>query len=419
MNASQVETATDTIPASDAAGESPVTHAAPYTPVFTVLDPLRAVGALAVVVTHVTFWSGDYLRHGVIGTAFARLDVGVAIFFVLSGFLLSHHFLARPYHGRRGESTGRYFWKRVLRIYPAYLIAAVLAMVFVEANAGSGVRDWIKVLTMSDIYASSRHRDGLTQMWSLATEVSFYVVLPLLMAAVTWRRRPTERGVLGLVGLMVAANVVWTLWGLGVLDERLDTGLLVNWLPSYLMWFAAGIALAWAHIRLADGHDSAWIRPLVALGRAPGVSWTLAGALLFVSATPLAGPSMLADPSPEQALTKQVLYTFIGALLVVTGVFNDPSSRYSRFMSHPLPRRLGHISYGVFCLHLVVLHFVLWVTPYEIFVGTNGPQILVLTLLITLPLSELLYRFIESPAMRLRNIGRRERRERRGARARY
>ena len=90
----------------------------------------------------------------------------------------------------------------------------------------------------------------------------------------------------------------------------------------------------------------------------------------------------------------------------MTGVFNDPGSRYSRAMSRPLPRHLGHISYSVFCIHLVVLHFVMWVTPYELFVGTNGPQVLGLTLLITLPLAELLYRFVEVPAMRLRGLGR-------------
>ncbi len=134
--------------------------------------------------------------------------------------------------------------------------------------------------------------------------------------------------------------------------------------------------------------------------------WTLALGLLVVAATPLGGPTMLAPPTEAEALTKQVLYALIGALLVVTGVFNDPGSRYSRAMSRPLPRHLGHISYSVFCIHLVVLHFVMWVTPYELFVGTNGPQVVGLTLLITLPLAELLYRFVEVPAMRLRGLGR-------------
>ena len=104
---------------------------APSRPVFAVLDPLRAVGALAVLVTHATFWTGDYVRHGVLGSVLARLDVGVAIFFVLSGFLLSHHYLSRAWNREPAEPTGRYFWKRFLRIYPAYVVAVV---------AGDGLR---------------------------------------------------------------------------------------------------------------------------------------------------------------------------------------------------------------------------------------------------------------------------------------
>ncbi|WP_165807255.1 acyltransferase family protein [Nocardioides currus] len=385
--------------------ERPRTH----TPVFAVLDPLRAVGALAVVTTHATFWSGDYLRHGVFGSVLARLDVGVAIFFVLSGFLLSHHFLARAFHGAPRETTGRYFWKRFLRIYPAYLIGVVLAMMYVEDNAGAGIKSWFTVLLMGDIYVNDTYRSGQTQMWSLATEVAFYVLLPLLIALVTGfgRHRPTSTRVLGLVAAMVAFNVLWTLDLLDRINDASSFGLPGNWLPSYLMWFAAGIALAWAHILREAGRTSGWIEGLAALGRSPGVCWAMAAGLLVVAATPLGGPTMLAAPTVGQALTKQVLYALIGALLVVTGVFNDRNSTYTRIMSRPLLRHLGHISYGVFCLHLVVLHFVMWITPYELFIGTNGPQILGLTLLITLPLAELLYRLVELPAMRLRNVGRR------------
>jgi peptidoglycan/LPS O-acetylase OafA/YrhL len=373
-----------------------------------VLDPLRAVGALAVVTTHATFWTGDYLRHGVFGSMLARLDVGVAIFFVLSGFLLSHHFLGRAYHGAPAEPTGRYFWKRFLRIYPAYVIGVVLAMVYVKDNAGAGLEDWLSVLLMGDIYVHDAYRAGQTQMWSLATEVAFYIMLPLLIALVTsgGRRRPTSRRVLGLVATMVLVNVVWTLDLLDRVNDAMSAGLPGNWLPSYLMWFAAGIALAWAHILRQSGHSSRYVDRLVDLGRMPGVCWVMAVALLVVAATPLGGPTMLAAPTAGQALTKQVLYALIGGLLVLTGVFNDPDSNYTRIMSRRLLRRLGHISYGVFCLHLVVLHYVMWVTPYELFIGTNGPQVLALTLLITLPLAELLYRLVELPAMRLRNLGR-------------
>jgi peptidoglycan/LPS O-acetylase OafA/YrhL len=376
--------------------------------VFAVLDPLRAVGALAVVTTHATFWTGDYLRHGVFGSMLARLDAGVAVFFVLSGFLLSHHYLSRAWNREPSEPTGRYLWKRFLRIYPAYVVAVVMAMVFVEDNSDARFSDWLTVLLMGDIYATDTYRPGLTQMWSLATEVSFYLVLPALMLLATGRsrRQPSSRRVLAVVGGLVAVNVVWTLGLQQRVHDSVGTGVPGNWLPSYLMWFGAGIALAWAHLLHQNGRGGALTGALVALGRAPGVCWTLALGLLVVVATPLGGPTMLAPPTEAEALTKQVLYAAIGTLLVATGAFNDPRSRYTRMMSRPLPRHLGHISYSVFCVHLVVLHFVMWVTPYDIFVGTNGPQVLGLTLLITLPLAEVLYRFVEMPAMRLRGLGR-------------
>ena len=64
---------------------------------FPVLDTLRAVGALCVLTTHVAFWSGAYTNHGAWGTLLSRLDVGVALFFVLSGFLLARPFLRPPW----------------------------------------------------------------------------------------------------------------------------------------------------------------------------------------------------------------------------------------------------------------------------------------------------------------------------------
>ena len=79
-------------------------------PTFPLLDTMRAVGALCVLTTHAAFWAGDYTRHGTWGTVLARLDVGVAIFFVLSGFLLSRPWLparrptGRPRRGRAATS---------------------------------------------------------------------------------------------------------------------------------------------------------------------------------------------------------------------------------------------------------------------------------------------------------------------------
>ena len=73
-------------------------------------------------------------------------------------------------------------------------------------------------------------------------------------------------------------------------------------------------------------------------------------------------------------------------------------------MSHPGPRHLGHISYGIFCIHLPVLHLVMRITGYDLFDG-HLPQIFTLTLVISLLAAEVLYRTVELPFMRLKDRG--------------
>ena len=71
---------------------------------FAQLDSIRAVAAIMVVATHTSFWAGVYTR-GTWGAATQRLEVGVAIFFVLSGFLLSRPYLLRARHGTSIDRT--------------------------------------------------------------------------------------------------------------------------------------------------------------------------------------------------------------------------------------------------------------------------------------------------------------------------
>jgi peptidoglycan/LPS O-acetylase OafA/YrhL len=128
---------------------------------------------------------------------------------------------------------------------------------------------------------------------------------------------------------------------------------------------------------------------------------------MLVAGTSVAGPKLLMPATAEEALTKNLLYAAIGTIVVLPGIFAAPGGRYSRLMSHPVPRHLGHISYGIFLVHMGIIHFVAWVTGYPLF-GGNLPQLWLLTLLLSLVASEALYRVVELPAMRLRGLGRGE-----------
>jgi peptidoglycan/LPS O-acetylase OafA/YrhL len=127
----------------------------------------------------------------------------------------------------------------------------------------------------------------------------------------------------------------------------------------------------------------------------------MAVGVLLVSATPLAGPTMLAVASPEQSLTKSVTYAIVGGLLILPGVFAVEGSSYLRIMSLKPLRHLGLISYGIFCIHLPLLHLVMAVTGYTLFDG-HLLQIWTLTLVSAIVVSEVIYRVLERPAMRLK-----------------
>ncbi len=374
------------------------------------LDSLRALAAVSVLATHASFWGGAYAQP-TFGTALARLDIGVAIFFVLSGFLLSRPWLER--HARRlpAPSTPRYLWKRALRIIPVYVLAVVAALTLLPGNSGASPALWVKTLLLSNIYVDDRLPDGLTQMWSLATEVAFYLVLPGLMWLALSRRRrgAPSRSRLGVVvAVLVLVNVVWVL----DLAARLDWGgsMIGLWLPSYLTWFSVGLLLAACHVHVhRRAGDAAVGSPRMAtalstMGLSPGVCWIAGLALFAIAATPVAGPSSLTAPALGEAMTKNVLYALTAGLLVLPAVFADPRGRFIRVMSLPLLRHLGHISYGVFCVHLVILELVARWRDIELFEGRTV-ELFAITLVISLVVSEVLYRVVERPAMRLRNLG--------------
>lgn len=394
-------------PVSDPEAQQAVAGSAPgerHDVVFPALDTLRAVGAIAVLTTHVAFWAGDYTVGGAWGTLLARLDVGVALFFVLSGFLLSRPWLARALDHRPPPAVGRYFWKRALRIVPLYLVAAVLALTFISDNADRTPREWVATLLLLDTFTDSPDPAGLTHMWSLAVEVSFYLLLPLLMWAAVGRRFHGPRLVVALVA-MVAVTCWWHLDGAARVGPE-TTGNPLQWLPAYLAWFAVGIGLAAALELQRRGRAPQLTEPIVALGRQPGACWALAAGLLLVAATPLAGPSMLAAPTAAESLTKSLLYAAVGGLVVVTGIHAAPGGGYMRVLGHPVARHLGVISYGVFALHLPMLHLVMAVTDWTLFQVDLLPLWL-LTLSASLLAAELAYRVVERPALRLKDLGRR------------
>ncbi len=388
-----------------ASGPAPATtDGAPDHNRFPALDGLRAVAVGAVVLTHVAFATGRYSR-GPGSSILAHLDVGVAIFFVISGFLLSREWFVAHVEGRQPVRLVAYLWRRALRILPLYWVTVTAALLLLRSNRNATSGDWLRHFALLQIYRPGWLRNGVTQTWSLCTEALFYLVLPAFAVLIV----RLARGRLGLLWAatlvcagLVVLGVVWTLyfWSSGA--AWLATAQL--WLPSTIGWFAAGMAMAGVHAHLTtvtpdEAPRLAWIREL---GAHPGVCWSIAACAYLLVVTPLSGPLGLTFRTPEQGLVRSLLYLVVAAALVWPAVFGASPLVLAVLANRPM-RYLGDVSYGVFLLHLLVLEGVQNLLDSPLGSG-SVVTIYLLTLALTIPVAGLAFRWLERPAMSLRRL---------------
>ena len=286
-------------------GPSPISQRVPA------LTGMRAVAALLVVGTHAAFATGK-LTHGYLGAIYARLEIGVAIFFVLSGFLLFRPWALAAATGSPPPLLTRYTRHRLRRIMPGYVVAVLATfavyLVFTPGpNPGQTWHGLLRYLTLTQIYTDNYLvtylHTGLSQMWSLAVEVSFYAVLPgLAFVLLRVRHRAGWRPARTLTGLAALAAVT-PAW----LVVAHTTDALPNaagmWLPAHLACFAAGMALA--------------VLGIIGTRWRARVTLPSAAALYLIVSTPAGGAILGPDPA-WVPVTKALLYAAIAMLVVGT-----------------------------------------------------------------------------------------------------
>lgn len=365
------------------------------------LDAVRAIAVVLVIATHAAFQTGRY-ETGPFAGVLARLDFGVTLFFLLSGFLLFRPWaVARATAGLAPRALP-YFWRRALRILPAYWIAVIAAMLLMTENSPSAVGTWIRHLTFTQVAGGGHLAHGLTQTWSLSVEVSFYLVLPLLAPWVLGRAgRWQPRLTLLRLALLEAATAGWLVLVAHSSDLQADAATV--WLPAHLGWFAIGMSLAVVSVQLEhrEGATLPMWQSIADASRSLATCWIVAGCLFAIAVTPLAGPRSIAVATAWEAVAKHVLYGAAATFVLLPLVLHRSADGIGRRLLASRPARwLGEISYGMFLYHLVVLSLVLRWTGHPTFNGKGFLPVFGLTLLLTVVVSALSYLLIERRVLR-------------------
>ncbi|HET6508379.1 MAG TPA: acyltransferase [Baekduia sp.] len=334
------------------------------------LDGIRAIAALAVV--------GFHLRLAVFGNG----DIGVDIFFVLSGFLITSILLTRTPPGGRVDFRD-FYRRRALRLLPAYF-AVVFACVVAECFSDYGatfkgavfgsfyVANWVQAIQGTGL-------GTLSHAWSLSIEEQFYLVWPALLGLLLHRFGWNGRALLKAVAALLAS--AWLL--------------------------VAALALVDAPARVASNATPTRAVEL------------LFGALLAIY---VATPSLSGDLAPRRgrsavALAGVAALVALLGLIVLTGTTPDEDSligwpvisvltctviyaclRHVPAVTAPLGVRpmveIGRRSYGLYLWHFPI--FVIVDTRW----GLDSTSARLGALAVTVVVVMLSYRFVEQPFLR-------------------
>lgn len=294
----------------------------------TEIDGLRALAVLPVIAYHAGFagFSGGF--------------VGVDIFFVISGYLITS-ILLDELQNQQFSLLG-FYERRIRRILPALFFvlactAAVAGWLLLPHEQAAFGRSLMAVVTFasnilfwkeSDYFATESEYIPLLHTWSLAVEEQYYVIFPLLLAFL-WKfgRQPIYLS-LGLLALLGIATAEW-LW-------RVDAGANFYLLPSRFWELLLG-ALAAMYLK-NNAQANGWLAELMS---ALGLVLVLGS--IFLLNTSLPFPSSYA------------LLPTVGASLII--LFAAPSNWVGRFLALKPLVFVGLISYSAYLWHQPLLVF--------------------------------------------------------------
>lgn len=351
------------------------------------LDGLRFIAIITVFVQHamqeaVKHWSAAPAtppRWDLPARLVDDWRIGVQLFFVISGFILAMPFAVQHLAGGRPVSLKAYYWRRLTRLEPPYLLALGLCFLLLVFYWGKSPRELAPHLLASALYVHNIVYHEFSTInsvaWSLEIEVQFYVLAPVMACVFMIRRAWLRRGLLVLFTLFLLQGYKLLARNVPNMPETL-----ITYLPMFLMGFLL------ADVYLVDWKEqpkhSLW-GDFVAL---PG--WLLLP--FYFQQKAMLGRVIL----PPSA------FPFI---LLVLCWASLRSEYVRRVLASSFIMTVGGMCYTIYLLHLPMLRIMAEHCPIPLGTGSVSTNMLLYSLIWGIPVlgvSIFFFLAIEKPCMR-------------------
>jgi len=319
-----------------------------------VLDGLRGIAVLLVLWYHI--WEISWLPAPTNWLQFVPETgfIGVLLFFFLSGFVITYPFVRAQTINRKAPTWGHFVWRRFTKIVPSYVLSIVVAYALGYAqkqpNADT-IPDLLSHLLFVHTWFPDRYGTINGVLWTLAVEVEFYCIFPLVWAC--FKRLPWLTG-----AIMIAIAWAWRAYWAHCCFSSLFGPYEEN-LPGYLDVFAVGMLSSYVFVRFGDRlraiRFASLATPLLAAGGFVALVALLQNLFGYRLADQWAGAWQI-DKRPLLAATFALIA--LGSLLAPRW--------WQVLLDNPPLRFLATISYNLYLYHqLVARELLAWhVPPY-------------------------------------------------------